>query len=162
MNPLAVLNTRRESAYSREFIGSADIDYKVHGFEDLRLHATLGADVAKGTQHRNASPASPQFIYYGSYGYETILKRNLSLSMYAQYFHDFNDKLKNHFDIMGGYECKNSNKPKTTITSVTTHRPSQRTIRTVNHCAILPVLTRLMSLQQRTIWCLSSAEPTGV
>ena len=104
MNPLAVLNTRRESAYSREFIGSADIDYKVHGFEDLRLHATLGADVAKGTQHRNASPASPQFIYYGSYGYETILKRNLSLSMYAQYFHDFNDKLKNHFDIMGGYE----------------------------------------------------------
>ncbi len=58
MNPLAVLNTRRESAYSREFIGSADIDYKVHGFEDLHLHATLGADVAKGTQHRNASPAS--------------------------------------------------------------------------------------------------------
>lgn len=104
MNPLAVLNTRKETANSRQFIGSADIDYKVHGFEDLRLHATLGADVAKGTQYRNASTASPQFIYYGNKGDETILKRNLSLSMYAQYFHDFKDKLKNHIDVMGGYE----------------------------------------------------------
>ena len=101
-NPLAILDERRESAYSRAFIGSADIDYKIHGFEDLRLHATLGADISKGTQYRTASPASPQFIYFGSNGSETITKRNLSLSAYAQYYKDFNKN--NHFDIMGGYE----------------------------------------------------------
>jgi len=103
-NPLAMLNEVNESAHSRSFIGSADIDYKVHGFEDLRLHATLGADISKGTQYRDASPAAPQYIYYGSHGSETITKRNLTLSAYAQYYHDFNDKAKNHFDIMGGYE----------------------------------------------------------
>ena len=40
-NPLSVLNEKNDVAHSREFIGSADFDYKVHGFEDLRLHATL-------------------------------------------------------------------------------------------------------------------------
>ena len=105
-NPLAVLNEHNDVANSREFIGSADIDYKVHGFEDLRLHATLGADVAKGKQVTVNSPAYPDntYNYYGYHGSESILKRNLSLSAYAQYYHDFNDKAKNHFDIMGGYE----------------------------------------------------------
>ncbi len=28
----------------------------------------------------------------------------MQLSAYAQYYHDFNDKAKNHFDIMAGYE----------------------------------------------------------
>lgn len=101
-NPLAILNERHEVAHSRSFIGSADVDYKVHGFEDLRLHLTLGADISKGTQYRDATPASPQFIYYGSHGSATTLKRNLTLSGYAQWYHDF-DK-DHHFDIMGGYE----------------------------------------------------------
>jgi TonB-linked SusC/RagA family outer membrane protein len=105
-NPLAVLNERNDVANSREFIGSADIDYKVHGFEDLRMHLTLGADVAKGKQVTDNTPAYPDntYNYYGYNGSEAILKRNLSLSAYAQYYHDFNDKAKNHFDIMGGYE----------------------------------------------------------
>ncbi|MGI6223670.1 MAG: SusC/RagA family TonB-linked outer membrane protein [Prevotella sp.] len=105
-NPLAVLNENDDVANSREFIGSADIDYKVHGFEDLRLHATLGADVSKGKQVTVYTPAYPHntWNYYGRHGSESILKRNLSLSTYAQYYHDFNDKAKNHFDIMGGYE----------------------------------------------------------
>ena len=101
-NPIAMLNEVSEIAHSRSFIGSADIDYKIHGFEDLRLHATLGADVSKGRQYRNATPGAPQYIYYGSYGKEQITKRNLSLSAYAQYYKDF-AKI-HHIDIMGGYE----------------------------------------------------------
>ena len=101
-NPLAVLDYSTETAHSRSFVGSADIDYKVHGFEDLRLHATLGADVSEGTQYKHLGSESPNNIYYGSHGSETILKRNLSLSAYAQYYKDFNKN--HHFDIMGGYE----------------------------------------------------------
>ena len=101
-NPIAMLNEVSEIAHSRSFIGSADIDYKIHGFEDLRLHATLGADISKGRQYRHATPAAPQYIYYGSYGKEQITKRNLSLSAYAQYYKDFG-KI-HHIDIMGGYE----------------------------------------------------------
>ncbi len=105
-NPLSVLNEKNDVAHSREFIGSADFDYKVHGFEDLRLHATLGADIASGKQNTDVSPAyqSNNDSYYGSHGWERIVKRNLSLSAYAQYYHDFNDAHQHHIDIMGGYE----------------------------------------------------------
>ena len=103
-NPVSILNLKNDRAISRDFLGSADFDYKVHGFEDLRFHVTAGVDVAKGRQVTDVNPASPQAIYYGSYGWETQLKRNMQLSAYAQYYHDFNDKAKNHFDIMAGYE----------------------------------------------------------
>lgn len=101
-NPLSLLDQGSQIAHSRSFIGSADIDYKVHGFEDLRLHATLGADISKGRQSQSFAPSCPNALYYGSYGGEEILKRNLSLSTYAQYYKDFN-KI-HHFDIMAGYE----------------------------------------------------------
>ena len=103
-NPVSILNLKNDRAISRDFLGSADVDYKVHGFEDLRFHVTAGVDVAKGRQVTDVDPASPQAIYYGSYGWESQLKRNMQLSAYAQYYHDFNDKAKNHFDIMTGYE----------------------------------------------------------
>ena len=103
-NPVSILNLKNDRAISRDFLGSADIDYKVHGFEDLRLHVTAGLDVAKGRQVTDVDPASPLAVYYGSYGWESQLKRNMQLSAYAQYYHDFNDKAKNHFDIMAGYE----------------------------------------------------------
>ena len=101
-NPLSLLDQGSQIAHSRSFIGSADIDYKVHGFEDLRLHATLGADISKGRQSQSFAPSCTSAMYYGSYGGEEILKRNLSLSAYAQYYKDFN-KI-HHFDIMAGYE----------------------------------------------------------
>lgn len=101
-NPLSLLDQGSQIAHSRSFIGSADIDYKVHGFEDLRLHATLGADISKGRQSQSFATSCTNAMYYGSYGGEEILKRNLSLSAYAQYYKDFN-KI-HHFDIMAGYE----------------------------------------------------------
>ena len=103
-NPLSLLNGRNEYANAYTFVGSADFDYKVHGFEDLRLHLTLGADISEGTQYTNNETWYTGSMYYGSTGQEKILKRNLQLSAYAQYYHDFNDQAKNHFDIMAGYE----------------------------------------------------------
>ena len=106
-NPLAMLDTKRDVANSRQFIGSADFDYKIHGFEDLRLHLTLGADISKGRQNTTYDPASPLFgrFYYETSGYSQKTKRNLTLSAYAQYFKDFNEN--HHFDIMAGYEWQN-------------------------------------------------------
>ena len=101
-NPLSLLYGRDQHARSRSFIGSADIDYKVHGFEDLRLHLTLGADISKGIETTNNERWYTGSWYYGSNGDETILKRNHQLSAYAQYYKDF-AKI-HHFDIMGGYE----------------------------------------------------------
>ncbi len=101
-NPLALLNGRDEYAKSRSFVGSADVDYKIHGFEDLRLHMTMGADISEGKQYTNNEPWYTGSIYYGSWGDEKILKRNLQFSAYAQYFKDF-AKI-HHVDVMAGYE----------------------------------------------------------
>lgn len=84
-------------------IGNIEADYKVHGFEDLRLHVNAGADYSTGKQTLWESPAiGSDNVYYGRYGFEKIDKYNLSLNAYAQYFKDFNEN--HHFDIMGGYE----------------------------------------------------------
>ena len=104
-NPLSLLTEQSEVAHSRSFIGSADIDYKIHGFEDLRLHATLGIDISKGRQHTamlSSSPGSAGSMYFGKNGYWEKTKRNTTLSAYAQYYKDFNKD--HHFDIMAGYE----------------------------------------------------------
>ena len=104
-NPLALLNNQTDVAHSRSFIGSADFDYKIHGFEDLRLHATLGIDISKGRQNTNlftSSPATLGSMYYGKQGYWQKVKRNTTLSAYAQYYKDFTKE--HHFDIMAGYE----------------------------------------------------------
>ena len=101
-NPVALLELNDDRAISRSFIGNADIDYKIHGFEDLRLHLTLGGDFSNGKQWTDVERSSPAAIYYGSHGWDKITKRNLTLSAYAQYYKDFS-KI-HHFDIMAGYE----------------------------------------------------------
>lgn len=100
---MALLNLRDERAKSKSFVGNIEADYKVHGFEDLRLHVNAGADYSTGKQTLWESPAiGSENVYYGRYGFEKIDKYNLSLNAYAQYFKDFNEN--HHFDIMGGYE----------------------------------------------------------
>ena len=101
-NPVAMLELSNDRAKSHSFIGNADIDYKIHGFEDLRLHLTLGGDFSGGKQTTDVDAGSPNACYYGSHGWSNESKENLTLSTYAQYYKDINDN--NHFDIMAGYE----------------------------------------------------------
>ena len=101
-NPLDMLNSKDDRANSYAFIGTAEIDYKVHGFEDLRLHVTGGADLSTGKQETDVLPTSANSIYYGWSGWDKIVKRNLSFNAYAQYYKDF--AKTQHFDIMAGYE----------------------------------------------------------
>lgn len=102
-NPVALLNLKDEHAKSQSYIGNIEIDYKVHGFEDLRLHANFGGDYSTGRQTLYMSPAiSGDNQYYGRYGWDVTDKYNLSTNAYAQYYKDFNKD--HHFDIMAGYE----------------------------------------------------------
>ncbi len=102
-NPVSMLDLKDERANSKSFIGGAEFDYKIHGFEDLRLHLNLGADLSKGHQNNNISPYSGTNNYYGFYRHDEENKYNLSLSTYAQYSKDFKS-MNQHFDVMGGYE----------------------------------------------------------
>ena len=105
-NPVAMLDNHDNSGKTRSFIGSADIDYKIHGLEDLRLHLTLGGDFTHGEGHNISANISNTSNYWGNTSYYTQSKENLQLSAYAQYYKDFNDK--HHFDIMAGYEWQHN------------------------------------------------------
>ena len=105
-NPVAMLDNHDNSGKTHSFIGSADIDYKIHGFEDLRLHLTLGGDFTGGNGHNISANISNTSNYWGNTSYYTQSKENLQLSTYAQYYKDFNDM--HHFDIMAGYEWQHN------------------------------------------------------
>ena len=101
-NPVALLDQQDDNATSKTFIVNAEFDYKVHVFEDLRLHMNLGADHSTGKQSTIISPYSSTNHYYGYDGWTETDKYNLLFTAYAQYMKDFNEA--HHFDIMGGYE----------------------------------------------------------
>ena len=105
-NPVAMLDNHDNSGKTHSFIDSADIDYKIHGFEDLRLHLTLGGDFTGGNGHNISANISNTSNYWGNTSWYTQSKENLQLSTYAQYYKDFNDK--HHFDIMAGYEWQHN------------------------------------------------------
>lgn len=84
-NPLAVLELRNDQANSNDFVGNIDMDYKLHFFPDVRIHASFGGEYAEGNQHTVTSPYSWGDNYYGWDGVSTQYKYNLSYSVYAQY-----------------------------------------------------------------------------
>ena len=101
-NPVGLLDECNNRANSFDYMGNVEVDYQVHGFEDLRLHANLSGDWSNGKQRTTYQPWGQKNFYYGNDGYTKENKYNLTLSTYAQYYKDF---LKTqHFDIMGGYE----------------------------------------------------------
>ncbi len=103
MNPVAALETYDDRATSKSLVGNLEIDYKIHGFEDLRLHADLGANLATGKQTTTEDPScAGDNNYYGWSAVDIEDKYTLSLDAYAQYYKDFN--ANNHFDVMLGYE----------------------------------------------------------
>jgi iron complex outermembrane receptor protein len=101
-NPVGLLDECNNRANSFDYMGNVEVDYQVHGFEDLRLHANFSGDWANGKQRTTYAPWGQKNFYFGNDGFTKESKYNLTFSAYAQYYKDF---LKTqHFDIMGGYE----------------------------------------------------------
>nr|WP_308231043.1 TonB-dependent receptor [uncultured Prevotella sp.] len=83
-------------------LGNVEADYKIHGFEDLHLHANLAGEYTTGGEYNTNNPQSTYGYYYGGNSENKEKKYNLLATAYAQYTKDFNKA--NHFDIMAGYE----------------------------------------------------------
>lgn len=103
-NPVSTLNLKNDRANSGSFVGNIEGDYKIHGFEDLRIHANFGADYSYGKQKTSWSPYSQNTTwgYYGYEGWAEESKYNLSFNAYLQYYKDFSET--QHFDVMIGGE----------------------------------------------------------
>ena len=101
-NPMAYLNTTSDKGKGKELTGNIELDYKIHGLEDLHLHVNAGMDLKSGKSDKYYSRYNYDNYYYGSQGWNTQDTYNLSLNMYAQYTKDFGKN--HHLDVMGGYE----------------------------------------------------------
>ena len=106
MNPIALLEEKDDRGTAKRFIGNAQFDYKLHGFEDLRFNLNLGLDYSKSNGSIDTPEGSEQSYhsttesgsgYHKDYDY---MRRDQTLEAYMAYAHDFN---LHHVDAMAGY-----------------------------------------------------------
>lgn len=100
-NPVAYLNLKDCIAHSNDFTGNIEMDYKIHGFEDLHIHASLGGQYTESRQNDTNSPYSFDNNYYGWSGLTKYYKYSITANAYAQYVHTFG---VHTIDIMAGGE----------------------------------------------------------
>ena len=101
-NPVEKVENYNFYKSAHVLLGNVEADYKIHGFEDLHLHANLAGEYTTGGEYDNKNPQSTYGYYYGGTSENTEKKYNVLATAYAQYTKDFNKA--NHFDIMAGYE----------------------------------------------------------
>ena len=106
-NPVAMIMQKTDKSNASRFIGNAQFDYKVHGFEDLRFNLNLGMDYAHsggfsetpvGSEQSYHDTAQSGSGYHSDYTYERMDK---TLEAYVAYNKDFESG--HHFDAMAGY-----------------------------------------------------------
>ena len=100
-NPVAVLDNYKCIAKSNDITGNLEVDYKIHGFEDLHLHAAIGAQYTDGKQDETNSKYSYSNNYFGYYGYDHAYKYSIEGKAFAEYAHKFG---VHDIDIMAGAE----------------------------------------------------------
>ncbi len=106
LNPLASLYEKTDLSQAYRFIGNAQIDYKIHGLEDLRLNLNLGLDYSSSGGTIDIPEGAEQswhdktYAGGGQWGEYSQIKRNSTLEAYADYSKTID---KNSFGIMAGY-----------------------------------------------------------
>ena len=106
MNPVALLYDKKDKSTANRFIGNAQFDYKIHGFEDLRVNVNLGIDYASSGGYSETPIGSEQSIHdtqqsgSGYHSEYTYTRLDQTLEAYVAYNKDIN---KHHVDAMLGY-----------------------------------------------------------
>ena len=107
-NPVALYKNRNARSHANTLIGNIEVDYKIHGFEDLRIHGTISGDYSEGRERTDVSPYSYSNNYYGWTGVAQSYKYNLLGNIYADYSHNWNDV--HNLSIMVGAEEQHFNR----------------------------------------------------
>ena len=108
-NPRGLVDLYDSKSKVSRFIGSMDVDYKVHFLPELKLHATVGADYAKGdgTIHVPVYAAQSynkdESLGGSDYKYGPQKNENRLLTLYANYGKYFED-IKSNVDLTVGYD----------------------------------------------------------
>ena len=107
-NPLSTLNSYQDSYQTLRSIGNLQLDYKIHGLEDLRLNLNLGYDLAESTGNSYHTIGSFDNLKNGALdGYNDwrSYTANTLLEFYANYNKEFG---KHRLDLMAGYSWQHN------------------------------------------------------
>ena len=108
-NPRGLVDLYDSKSKVSRFIGSMDVDYKVHFLPDLKLHATIGADYAKGDgtiyvpAYAAQSYNKDESLGGSDYKYGPQKNENRLLTLYANYAKYF-ENIKSNVDLTAGYD----------------------------------------------------------
>lgn len=108
-NPRGLVDLYDSKSKVSRFIGSMDVDYKVHFLPDLKLHATVGADYAKGDgtvyvpAYAAQSYNKDESLSGSDYKYGPQKNENRLLTLYANYAKYF-ENIKSNVDLTAGYD----------------------------------------------------------
>ena len=108
-NPRGLVDLYDSKSKVSRFIGSMDVDYKVHFLPDLKLHATVGVDYAKGDgtvyvpAYAAQSYNKDESLGGSDYKYGPQKNENRLLTLYANYAKYFED-IKSNVDLTAGYD----------------------------------------------------------
>ena len=108
-NPRGLVDLYDSKSKVSRFIGSMDVDYKVHFLPDLKLHATVGADYAKGDGtiyvpgYAAQSFNKDESLSGSDYKYGPQKNENRLLTLYANYAKYF-ENIKSNVDLTAGYD----------------------------------------------------------
>lgn len=108
-NPRGLVDLYDSKSKVSRFIGSMDVDYKVHFLPELKLHATVGADYAKGDgtvyvpAYAAQSYNKDESLGGSDYKYGPQKNENRLLTLYANYAKYFED-IRSNVDLTAGYD----------------------------------------------------------
>ena len=106
-NPVADIALSDRSDKTNRSIGNVALDYKIHGFEALKLNVNVGYDIRKNTYNENIPEFAPSmYTSNRSDGTGRMLSResnntNYLLDIYANYSKDITEK--HNINAMLGY-----------------------------------------------------------
>ena len=104
-NPLGLINQNHSTSTVDRLVGNIDMDYKIHFFPDLKFHATVGYDYAKGKGNVYV-PAEATEYYTTSgrdYSYGPQKNTNKLLTTYFNY-NKYVESLKSNVEATLGYD----------------------------------------------------------
>ncbi len=126
VNPMSLLYDNSDTGRTLRSLGNIQLDYKIHGFEDLRANLNIGYDISRGEGDTYVNSGSFQaakdsdFTTVGRGNSWDNRRENKVLDFYLNYNKNI-ESIRSTVDVMGGYSWQhfyssNYNQSKSNVT----------------------------------------------
>lgn len=138
VNPLGALKQYKSTSRVSRLVGNFDVDYKMHFLPELKFHATLGYDYAKGEGkiYVPAEAAQYETTHGRDYKYGPQKNTNRLLTTYLNY-NKYVDSWKSSIDATVGYDYQHWKSTSPQYSELSTLGEVQSTTAASDECHVL-------------------------